>query len=201
MPLIQFTRWVLVRHPFLPRSERPVFRRTTSGRGWIAYLHQYRPFGVFVYGWNNADSYGYPGGCSMYRWHGQQRNHYTATARDPQCFNALLYRACRRQFHEPVAGVLVTFISAGWAMYRDCYTDASEMPSIAMQERVPLPEPTIFMQNCLAIVRPPQRQTGPTTRPVQTPRMAEVLGATRKVAEVSPLHTDRSHSSFRSIGT
>jgi|APCry1669189204_1035204.scaffolds.fasta_scaffold00279_2 uncharacterized protein (TIGR02145 family) len=23
------------------------------------------PFGVFVYGWNNADSYGYPGGCSL----------------------------------------------------------------------------------------------------------------------------------------
>ena len=86
------------------------------------------PFGVFVYGWNNADSYGYPGGCSLSpvgTVNSVTLSPLTATGIldvSTLCFTAHV----EDNLLAPVAGVLVTFNISGISdITGTAYTDAS----------------------------------------------------------------------------
>ena len=72
------------------------------------------PFGIFTYGWNSADSYGYPGGQSfspvaLVNSLDLTPPTGTAAACTNQCWNALV----KDQFGNPVAGVRIDFTVTG----------------------------------------------------------------------------------------
>ena len=86
------------------------------------------PFGVFVYGWTSADSYGYPGGCSL----SPVGTVNSVTITPPSasgilnvstvCFTANV----KDNFLNPVEGVLVTFHVSGMTPLTGTgYTDIS----------------------------------------------------------------------------
>jgi uncharacterized protein (TIGR02145 family) len=86
------------------------------------------PFGVFVYGWNPADSYGYPGGCSL----SPVGTVNSVTISPPTLtgtlnISTLCYTAhVADNFMNPVAGVLVNFNISGISnITGNAYTDAS----------------------------------------------------------------------------
>jgi|GEM_PF-2242709 len=85
------------------------------------------PFGVFVYGWNQADSYGYPGGCSM----SQVAKVKTLTLIPDTSYGQLnvttvcLTANARDDQGLAVAGVLITFhISGMGVITATAYTDS-----------------------------------------------------------------------------
>ena len=86
------------------------------------------PFGVFVYGWNNTDSYGYPGGCSLSP---VGTVHNVSLAPDTSygqlnVDNICLTAHVTDNFFLPVQGVLVTFYVSGLnPLTGNGYTDAS----------------------------------------------------------------------------
>jgi uncharacterized protein (TIGR02145 family) len=86
------------------------------------------PFGVFVYGWNLSDSYGYPGGCSL----SPVGTVNSVTLSPPTATGILdVSTLCFTAHVEdnlltPVAGVLVTFNISGISnITGTAYTDAS----------------------------------------------------------------------------
>ncbi|HPS51785.1 MAG TPA: hypothetical protein PK892_13845, partial [Bacteroidales bacterium] len=86
------------------------------------------PFGVFSYGWNPADSYGYPGGCSL-----SPVGTVTNVTISPASVNGILNVSTlcftahvTDNFNNPVAGVLVNFnISGLGPLTGNAYTNAS----------------------------------------------------------------------------
>jgi len=86
------------------------------------------PFGVFVYGWTNVNSYGYPGGGSMSPV-GTVANVTISPATasgildvTTVCFTAHV----EDDFHNPVEGVLVNFMISGCStLVGNAYTNAS----------------------------------------------------------------------------
>ena len=86
------------------------------------------PFGVFVYGWNPSDSYGYPGGCSL----SPVGTVNSVTLSPPTATGILNVSTLCFTAHvldnllAPVAGVLVTFNISGISnITGTVYTDAS----------------------------------------------------------------------------
>jgi len=86
------------------------------------------PFGVFVYGWGFADSYGYPGGCSL-----SPVGTVNSVTLSPDTSygqlnitNVCLTAHVNDNFSNPVVGVLVTFHVIGInPITGNAYTDAA----------------------------------------------------------------------------
>ncbi len=85
------------------------------------------PFGVFSYGWNPSDSYGYPGGCSL-----SPVGTVTNVTLSPPSASGILNVSTlcftahvTDNYNNPVAGVLVNFnISGLGPLIGNAYTDA-----------------------------------------------------------------------------
>ncbi len=86
------------------------------------------PFGVFVYGWNQADSYGYPGGCSL-----SPVGTVNSVTLSPDTAygqlnvtNVCLTAHVTDNLSAPVPGVLVNFYISGCnPLTGNAYTDAA----------------------------------------------------------------------------
>ena len=85
------------------------------------------PFGVFVYGWNSADSYGYPGGCSL----APVGTVNSITLAPDTSYgqlnvtNVCLTANVKDNLSNPVVGVLVNFYVSGVSpLVGNGYTDA-----------------------------------------------------------------------------
>jgi hypothetical protein len=86
------------------------------------------PFGVFIYGWNNADSYGYPGGCSLSpvgTVNSVTLSPLTATGQ-LNVTSVCLTANVLDNLSNPVSGVLVNFNVSGInPLLGNAYTDAA----------------------------------------------------------------------------
>ena len=86
------------------------------------------PFGVFVYGWNSSDSYGYPGGCSLSPVGTVNSVTLSPATASGQLnvTNVCLTAHVEDNLSAPVPGVLVNFFISGCnTMTGNAYTDAA----------------------------------------------------------------------------